>query len=480
MQCQDCDAKDQVTIAGKTFCANCGTPTLIQNPSTTGSSQTAPATNPGAVQPDPQQVISSNSLNENDLADELTNSLRKQSPIVFGPQPQQTPKDINTVPAPSSSSLNSINNQLWADKTAQASTQPNQAETITPQPDSALKPSNLPNNEQNSEFTSLDNKEESVFSDSQLKELASMPNPIEQTSQNSANNTIAPSLSTPQQTVQPPQNSAVLNTNVTPKQPSSPAQVKPMQDITSSGGQSPQPNTSVDTRPSKQKVTGQYLGAQANSITSATSTASYLSKPSPQPSANTTAATPPTSNVAPSAVKTDTTPSASTFTSNVAQVSKKDKVKSIGGKAASVGLTLTGLVLLGVYVWQINYPNLALKVASSKAGINASLPAYVPSGWKVSGDIQANPGGVVYDIKSPDGAKTISVNEERTDWDSQALAENYLSTKTKKYTTLQSEGLTIYIYGNNQASWINHGTWYRIEGNHGLTQEQIIKMATSL
>ena len=52
---------------------------------------------------------------------------------------------------------------------------------------------------------------------------------------------------------------------------------------------------------------------------------------------------------------------------------------------------------------------------------------------------------------------------------------------TDKYTALQAEGLTIYIYNNNQASWVNHGTWYRIEGqDHGLSKDQIIKMATSL
>jgi N-acetylmuramoyl-L-alanine amidase len=109
------------------------------------------------------------------------------------------------------------------------------------------------------------------------------------------------------------------------------------------------------------------------------------------------------------------------------------------------------------------------------------MPSYLPNGWKISGDIQANPGSINYKLASADGDKSVSINEVRSDWDSQALAENYLSPNADKYTALQSEGLTIYIYNNNQASWVNHGTWYRIEGqDHGLSRDQIIKMATSL
>ena len=149
--------------------------------------------------------------------------------------------------------------------------------------------------------------------------------------------------------------------------------------------------------------------------------------------------------------------------------------------ASSALLSVVGLVLVGVYVWQVNYPNLAFKVAAGKAGINASMPGYIPSGWQLGSNIKTSPGLVSYSLKSDNNKRKIDVVTTKTDWDSQALAENYVTPKSSKYLALQAQGLTIYMYGNNQASWVNNGNWYRLEGNqHGLTQDQIIKIATSL
>ncbi len=149
--------------------------------------------------------------------------------------------------------------------------------------------------------------------------------------------------------------------------------------------------------------------------------------------------------------------------------------------ASTMGLSIVGLFLVGAYIWQINYPNLAFKVAASKAGISASSPGYIPSGWKLSNNIKTSPGVVSYDLQSDGNKRQVAITESKTDWDSQALAENYIASKSPNYLALQAQGLTIYVYGNNQASWINRGNWYRIEGqDHGLSQDQIIKIATSL
>ncbi|MDP4038579.1 MAG: DUF4367 domain-containing protein [bacterium] len=164
----------------------------------------------------------------------------------------------------------------------------------------------------------------------------------------------------------------------------------------------------------------------------------------------------------------------------IVQTTSQSK-SGFGLRAKSLALTAVGVVILGAYIWQINYPSIALRVASARAGINVSLPDYMPSGWKLAGDIRSEPGKVSYDLMpSINKNQKIIITQARTDWDSQALAENYLSGKTKDYTALQSQGLTIYIYEDNQASWINHGSWYKIEGKSNLIQDQIIKIATSL
>ncbi len=159
-----------------------------------------------------------------------------------------------------------------------------------------------------------------------------------------------------------------------------------------------------------------------------------------------------------------------------AEKPKSSKVLKPLGVAASILLVF----LAGYYLWRTNYPSLAFKIASSKAGISATMPGYVPDGFELNGNIQSSPGSVSYNLQNP-GSRKIQITQSKTDWDSQALAENYISPKADNYIALQAQGLTIYMMGSSQANWVNKGTWYRIESpSNSLTQEQVIKMATSL
>jgi hypothetical protein len=150
-------------------------------------------------------------------------------------------------------------------------------------------------------------------------------------------------------------------------------------------------------------------------------------------------------------------------------------------KPAGIGLSIVALFLVGAYIWQVNYPTLAFKIASTKAGMSASMPGYIPVGYKLAGEIQTNPGSVSYNLVNGGQNKKISISQTKTDWDSQALAENYVAPKAENYLALQAQGLTIYMLGDSQATWVNKGTWYKIESfDQSLSQDQAIKIATSL
>ena len=150
-------------------------------------------------------------------------------------------------------------------------------------------------------------------------------------------------------------------------------------------------------------------------------------------------------------------------------------------KPAGVAVSILVLFMTGAYIWKVNYPSLAFKIASAKAGIAATIPGYIPSGYNLGSDIQANPGSVSYYLQNKQDAKKISISQSKTNWDSQALAEDYVAPKAENYLALQAQGLTIYVLGSNQATWVNHGTWYKIDSpDQALDQDQIIKIATSL
>lgn len=523
MNCKVCDSKDQIEIAGKTFCANCGAANSFiekDSPSTTNPpnnnpnqsnnqiqtsyqiqpnhpSQTNIAQNP---QPSPSLAASTqynsnlyqtnytqsnnattipNSLNtfsnkpiQNNIQYPATDVQNNNSSVTAPPNNPPITAQVNNQPYNTINPLavqqaTNINPANMPPASSVASTTPpspgmntfptppTQSANSSIPPQLLQKDSNTKSTENiGNEIGQLSKKDNLVFSDDELDQLANtksatpnVVNPFADISDSYSDN----------------------KPNIRPIDDIKPA---PAREINKS-------NTQIPANP--KTVAPSNIQTSQNAISSTQSmmpsipNPQALTPPQPQPIPQ------PVNNPITNQNQSKTNLQSNILTQQVEQPKKINKLKKHGGKVASVGLSLAGIILLGIYVWQINYPNLALKVAGSKAGISASMPAYLPNGWKISGDIQANPGSINYKLASAEGDKSISVNQVRSDWDSQALAENYLAPNADKYTALQAEGLTIYVYNNNQASWVNHGTWYRIEGqDHGLSRDQIIKMATSL
>jgi hypothetical protein len=93
---------------------------------------------------------------------------------------------------------------------------------------------------------------------------------------------------------------------------------------------------------------------------------------------------------------------------------------------------------------------------------------------------ETTPGLVTLSFNSPSATETLKIAQAKTDWDSSSLLDNFIIKNTDDYTTVQGQGLTIYLWGNNQAAWVNHGVRYSIEGAARLSREQILKIAYSL
>ncbi len=493
--CQNCASTDQISIAGKTFCANCGTAAAAtaNNESIIGGatpSQIASTTQPNIGMAASTDTVAAAppvpSPNNDDIVNSLTASLSgKPTQPTINASDTATPKNSQTAEQATSSSW--VMDTATADSTKPADIAsvsesqatpsiptspsinkftpsanitdlrpPNQANsqpaspslpTQVTAPPSPVVDINIPSSstpiqpqtQPGNEIASLDSKDEDVFSDDQFNQLSTPTTVRPPEVDNLSTKPTTTPVVVPMDTIRP-----VTNT-ITPSQP----------------------NQSI---PSSQPVVNTPLPAAVTPVNpesvvpSASNTTPGIIQPQTPQQENPTAVA-----GIPGAIDTP-----------MPAPKKKSSLGKKGAKVATVTLTMAGLLLLGGYVWQVNYPNLALKVASSKAGINASIPGYLPSGWQISNNISSGPGSISYQIGSADGKATATVNESKTDWDSQALAENYVSNKSDKYLSLQAAGLTIYVYGN-QASWVNNGTWYRIEGdNTNLSQDQLIRMATSL
>lgn len=138
------------------------------------------------------------------------------------------------------------------------------------------------------------------------------------------------------------------------------------------------------------------------------------------------------------------------------------------------------LLILGGYLTYITLPSISLRVAASRAGVNANMPEYKPDGYSLDGPITYSPGEVVISYKSNSNDEAgYKLIQKATNWDSQAVLDNYVAKLSENYLTFQERGVTVYTFGN-KAAWVNGGLLYTIDGNAALSSEQILRVATSI
>lgn len=158
----------------------------------------------------------------------------------------------------------------------------------------------------------------------------------------------------------------------------------------------------------------------------------------------------------------------------------KKKLLARHPRRLSIVSASIALVLLGGYLTYLNMPSLSVRVAAAQAGINATYPNYQPDGYSLNGTVGYSQGKVSMRFASNGGPTAFTINQAKSNWDSEAVLDNYVSPRAGAgYIPYTERGLTIYTYGNN-AAWVNGGILYTIEGDAPLSSEQIRRIATSL
>lgn len=152
----------------------------------------------------------------------------------------------------------------------------------------------------------------------------------------------------------------------------------------------------------------------------------------------------------------------------------------ISPKIVSVGTTVLAITLLGGFFVYQNIPNMAMRVASARSGVNAQMPSYKPGGYAISGPITYSAGKITINYKSNSDDRNYRVSQSSSQWNSETLLENFVSVNRRSYQTFQDKGKTIYIYDGNNATWIDRGVWYQIEGAASLSSDQLLRIASSL
>lgn len=159
------------------------------------------------------------------------------------------------------------------------------------------------------------------------------------------------------------------------------------------------------------------------------------------------------------------------------RVAKKMRVspKALNFAAGSMAAVL----LIGFIAFQ-NVPNLSMRVATARAGVDGRIPSYQPAGFSLSGPIQYQPGQITLAYQSNSDSRNFVVNQRSSQWSSDSLLEQYVAPNKQDYQTFEENGKTVYVYDKTNATWVDGGVWYQIEGDSALSNDQLLQMAASM
>jgi hypothetical protein len=164
------------------------------------------------------------------------------------------------------------------------------------------------------------------------------------------------------------------------------------------------------------------------------------------------------------------------------QISSKNPLKRIRYMSRWITLSAAVFAVLSVggFLAYQKLPQVAIKLAASRAHIRASVPGYKPSGFNVAGPINYAQGAVTIHYKSALSNQAFTLVQKQSNLDSTAVASTVVPTNSTVQTS-QVGGNTVYIYGaGNDAAWVNNGVLYTIKNNASLPSDQLIKIVQSL
>jgi len=147
--------------------------------------------------------------------------------------------------------------------------------------------------------------------------------------------------------------------------------------------------------------------------------------------------------------------------------------------AVSVVSSLAAIVLIVGFVAYQNMSLIQLKLASSHAGMNATMPIWEPSGFSL-GPLTYSHNNVAMTYTNKTSGQSYSISQSPTTWSASDLLNTYVYPNNETYDTLSAGGTTIYTYGANNATWVSEGVWYKLITNGSLSNSQIVNIATSM
>lgn len=151
----------------------------------------------------------------------------------------------------------------------------------------------------------------------------------------------------------------------------------------------------------------------------------------------------------------------------------------VSPRVVSTSALVVAVLMLGGFFALQNLAGLNMRVAAARSGVKGSVPTYQPAGFTLNNKVSYHPGEIALKYHSNSDSRNFTVTQTTSNWNSASLLENFVATAHPNYQTVTPKGKTVYLYDNN-ATWVDSGIWYRVEGDSKLNSDQLQNIANSL
>jgi len=137
------------------------------------------------------------------------------------------------------------------------------------------------------------------------------------------------------------------------------------------------------------------------------------------------------------------------------------------------------LLLFSFLAYQ-KIPQVAVKVAAHNAGFDARVPSNIPSGYSFKSPVRKTDDSLAINYKSNTDDRQFKITQKQSSWTSESLLSNFIIDGKKQYQAYYDKGMTVFVYDNSNATWVDKGVWFTLETNGALSSEQILSLASSI
>lgn|GEM_PF-486576 len=153
---------------------------------------------------------------------------------------------------------------------------------------------------------------------------------------------------------------------------------------------------------------------------------------------------------------------------------------AVSSRVLSATAAVFAILILAAFFAYQNVPAVAMRVAANQAGFTGHIPSNPPAGFAFKGPIEFSKGNITLKYRSNSDDRAFAITQKPTDWTSDSLLTNHILSSKTRYQTYHDRGLTVFIFNDGNATWIDKGVWYSVSGKGSLSSDQVLSIAGSM